>query len=311
LTDANVLLGRLGTKLPLGGEIALRPDAAEAAVANLASKLGLTPIAMAEGILRLAAVSLAGAIKEVSVMRGIDPRDFALFPFGGAGPLHAAEVAAELGMQTVVVPPLPGNFSALGLLIADVRRDFVRTRVSQTASTDITHVRAALQELLHEGEAELAGAGFSPEERRFSASLDMRYLGQSFELSVPVALDAASITEIERAFGEVYAARYGETNNAVIEIVSYRLAAWGLSEKPTLPTIDRGGRSASAAKTGTRDTVFDGKALLTPIFDRDKLPPGYSVQGPALVEETGSTTVIPPGWSVALDDIGCLVFKRS
>jgi N-methylhydantoinase A len=311
LTDANVLLGRLGTTQPLGGEIALDRDAAEAAVATLAAKLGLTPIAMAEGMLRLAAVSLASAIKEVSVMRGIDPRDFALFPFGGAGPLHAAEVAVELGMQTVVVPPLPGNFSALGLLIADVRRDFVRTRVSQTSSTNIADVRAALQELLHEGEAELAGAGFSPEQRRFSASLDMRYLGQSFELSVPVALDAASITDIERAFGEVYAARYGGTNNAVIEIVSYRLAAWGLSEKPTLPTIHRAGRSASTARSGSRETIFDGKAQLTPIFERDKLPPGYSVQGPALVEEAGSTTVIPPGWSVALDDIGCLVFKRS
>jgi N-methylhydantoinase A len=311
LTDANVLLGRLGTGQLLGGEIALDRGAAELAVTNLAAKLGLTPIAMAEGILRLAAVSLAGAIKEVSVMRGIDPRDFALFPFGGAGPLHAAEVAVELGMQTIVVPPLPGNFSALGLLIADVRRDFVRTRVSQTANTDVADVRAALQELLQDGETELAGAGFPPERRRFSASLDMRYLGQSFELSVPVALEAANMPDIDRAFSEVYAARYGGSNNAVIEIVSYRLAAWGLSEKPTLPQLDRAGRSASAAKTGSRETIFEGKVQQTPIFDREKLPPGYSVQGPALIEEGGSTTVIPPSWSVALDDIGCLVFKRS
>src|SRR5690606_5703540 len=124
------------------------------------AKLKLTPVAMAEGILRLSAVSLAGAIKEVSVMRGIDPRDFALFPYGGGGPLHAAEIADELGMRTVVVPPLPGNFSALGLLIADVRRDFVRTRVSQTSTTEISEVRAALQDLLQEGEEELAAAGF-------------------------------------------------------------------------------------------------------------------------------------------------------
>jgi N-methylhydantoinase A len=310
VTDANVLLGRLGTGQPLGGEIALQRDAAHAAVARLADKLNLTPVAMAEGILRIAAVSLAGAIKEVSVMRGIDPRDFALFPFGGAGPLHAAEVADELGMQTVVVPPLPGNFSALGLLIADVRRDFVRTRVSQTASTDVADVRAALQDLQRDGEEELVAAGFTPERRRFSASLDMRYLGQSFELSVPVALDVASIKDIERAFGEVYAARYGGTNDAVIEIVSYRLAAWGLSEKPTLPPIDRAGRSEQAAKIGTREVIFDGNARATSIFDRDKLPPGYAVQGPALIEEGGSTTVVPSGWSVALDDLGCLVFKR-
>jgi len=311
VTDANVLLGRLGTNQPLGGEIALDRVLADAAIARLAAKLDLTPVAMAEGILRLAAVSLAGAIKEVSVMRGIDPRDFALFPFGGAGPLHAAEVAAELGMQTVVVPPLPGNFSALGLLIADVRRDFVRTRVSQTANTDIADVRVALRELQHDGEKELVAAGFAPERRRFAASLDMRYLGQSFELSVPVALDVASTKDIERAFSEVYAARYGGTNDAAIEIVSYRLAAWGLSDKPTLPPIDLPGRSESAAKTASREVIFDGKAQQTSIFNRDKLPPGYVVQGPALIEEGGSTTVVPPDWSVALDDLGCLVFKRS
>jgi len=311
VTDANVLLGRLGTNQPLGGEIALDRALADAAIAKLAAQLDLTPVAMAEGILRLAAVSLAGAIKEVSVMRGIDPRDFALFPFGGAGPLHAAEVADELGMQTVVVPPLPGNFSALGLLIADVRRDFVRTRVSQTASTDVADVRAALRELQDDGENELAAAGFAPERRRFAASLDMRYAGQSFELSVPVALDVAGIKEIEHAFGEVYTARYGAKNDAVIEIVSYRLAAWGLSAKPTLPPIERVGRSEQAATIGSRDAIFCGKVHRTSIFGRDKLPPGYLVRGPALIEEGGSTTVVPPGWSVSLDDLGCLVFERS
>ena len=122
---------------------------------------------MAEGILRIAAVSLAGAIKEVSVMRGIDPRDFALLPFGGAGPLHATAVADELGMRTVVVPPLPGNFSALGLLIADVRRDFVRTRVSGTAKTSIGDVHEVLRELMRDGEAELALAGFPPDRQTF------------------------------------------------------------------------------------------------------------------------------------------------
>jgi N-methylhydantoinase A len=135
--------------------------------------------------LRIAAVSLAGAIKEVSVMRGIDPRDFALLPFGGAGPLHATAVADELGMRTVVVPPLPGNFSALGLLIADVRRDFVRTRVSATAQTSVEDVRSALRDLVRDGEAELTSAGFSSDRQRFAASLDMRYAGQSFGCPCP------------------------------------------------------------------------------------------------------------------------------
>src|SRR5206468_1868163 len=138
--------GRLGVGRALGGAISLDRGAALDAISRLAQKLGLSPIEMAEGILRIAAVSLAGAIKEVSVMRGIDPRDFALLPFGGAGPLHAAAVAEELGMRHVVVPPLPGNFSALGLLIADARRDFVRTRVSATAGTTAGELRAALAE---------------------------------------------------------------------------------------------------------------------------------------------------------------------
>jgi len=311
VTDANVVLGRLGVDRPLGGEIVLDRDAALAVITKLATQVGLSPVAMAEGILRIAAVSLAGAIKEVSVMRGIDPRDFALFPFGGAGPMHAAAVADELGMRTVVVPPLPGNFSALGLLIADVRRDFVRTRVSATAKTPIEDVRAALHELMREGQAELAAAGFAPGRQRFAASLDMRYAGQSFELSVPVAMDVGSIACIERAFADVYAARYGAATGGTVEIVSYRLAAWGLIDKPQLPAIDRAGRTLEAAASGTRTVVFGGSELAVPVFDRDRLPPGQALAGPALIEEGGSTSVVPPGWDAELDSVGCLVLRRS
>jgi N-methylhydantoinase A len=311
ITDANVVLGRLGVERPLGGEIVLDRGAALAAIARLAAQVGLSPVAMAEGILRIAAVSLAGALKEVSVMRGIDPRDFALFPFGGAGPLHAAAVADELGMRTVVVPPLPGNFSALGLLIADVRRDFVRTRVSATAKTSVEDIRAALQGLMRDGQIELESAGFPAGRQRFDASLDMRYSGQSFELSVPVAMDAGDIAQIERAFSEVYAARYGAATGAAIEIVSYRLAAWGISDKPQLPKIGQAGRVLGSAVSGKRSAVFDGSELDVTVFDRDRLPPGQPVQGPALIEEAGSTSVVPPGWSAELDGVGCLVLRRS
>jgi N-methylhydantoinase A len=311
ITDANVVLGRLGTDRALGGEITLDRDAALAAIGRLADEVGLSPIAMAEGILRIAAVSLAGAIKEVSVMRGIDPRDFALLSFGGAGPLHAAAVGEELGMRTVVVPPLPGNFSALGLLIADVRRDFVRTRVSATGNTSGDDVDAILSDLMRAGAAELESAGFGPDRRRFFASLDMRYAGQSFELSVPVPLEVGSIAEIERAFADVYAARYGAAKAAAIEIVSYRLAAWGLTDKPRLPAIDGAGRTLEAARSGERAVVFGGAERQVAIFERDRLPPGIVVRGPALIEEDGSTSVVPPDWSAALDAIGCLVMRRS
>ena len=310
ITDANVVLGRLGVAAALGDEIKLDRDAALRAVSALATEVGLPPIEMAQGILRIAAVSLAGAIKEVSVTRGIDPRDFALFPFGGAGPLHAADIADELGMRTVMVPPLPGNFSALGLLIADVRRDFVRTRVSATATTSLDEVQTAVQELLREGAAELALAGFAPARQRFAASLDMRYAGQSFELSVPVAMQVTSIASLESAFNAVYAARYGAATSRAIEIVSYRLAAWGLAEKPRLPKIDAAGRSLEAAVRGRRE-VLGGSERQVTIFERDRLPANQAINGPALLEEAGSTTLLPNGWSAELDAIGCLVMRRS
>jgi N-methylhydantoinase A len=310
ITDANVVLGRLGVAAALGDEIKLDRAAALSAVSALAIKVGLPPIEMAQGILRIAAVSLAGAIKEVSVTRGIDPRDFALFPFGGAGPLHAADIADELGMRTVVVPPLPGNFSALGLLIADVRRDFVRTRVSATATTSLDEVQTAVQELLRQGAAELALAGFAPTRQRFAASLDMRYAGQSFELSVPVAIEVPSIASLESAFNAVYAARYGAATSRAIEIVSYRLAAWGLAEKPQLPKIDPAGRSLEAAVRGRRE-VLGGSERQVTIFERDRLPANQAINGPALLQEAGSTTLLPSGWSAELDAIGCLVMRRS
>ena len=310
ITDANVVLGRLGVAAALGDEIKLDRAAALRAVSALATEVGLPPIEMAQGILRIAAVSLAGAIKEVSVTRGIDPRDFALFAFGGAGPLHAADIADELGMRTVMIPPLPGNFSALGLLIADVRRDFVRTRVSATATTSLDEVHTAVQELLRQGAAELALAGFAPARQRFAASLDMRYAGQSFELSVPVAIEVTSIASLESAFNAVYAARYGAATSRAIEIVSYRLAAWGLAEKPRLPKIDAAGRSLEAAVRGKRE-VLGGSERQVTIFERDRLPANQAINGPALLEEAGSTTRLPSGWSAQLDAIGCLVMRRS
>ncbi len=311
VTDANIVLGRLGVSRPLGGEIALDREAALAAVRRLSIQLDLSPEKMAEGIVRIAVVSMAGAIKEVSVMRGIDPRDFALLAFGGAGPLHAAAIADELGMDSVVVPPLPGNFSAFGLLIADVRRDFVRTRVSPTARTSVVDVRALLQELVRDGEEELASAGFPPRHRRFAASLDMRYVGQSFELPVPVALDVPDMETIEKDFRGVYAARYGAAPAGAIEIVSYRVAAWGLSDKPALPSIDPIGRSAEAASSGTRAVVFDGATLRVPVLDRDRLPAGLPVAGPALIDEAGSSTVVAPDWTAELDPVGSLVLRRN
>jgi N-methylhydantoinase A len=214
-------------------------------------------------------------------------------------------------MKTILVPPFPGNFSALGLLIADFRRDLVRTRVSTTSKTTIPDVRDALQALLQDADVELSNAGYGPDRRRSAASLDMRYAGQSFELSVPIALDVTEMRSIEEAFEKVYTARYGGTMQAEIEIVSYRIAAWGLSEKPTLPSIDDEGRSREAAAVRVSAVVFGGKIHDTPIFNRDLLPLDVPISGPAVLEEAGSSTIVPPDWTVELDSTGCLIMRRT
>lgn len=311
LSDANVALGRLRLDRPLGGEIRLDKQAALAALNELAAATGIGTIEMAEGILRIAAVSLAAAIKEVSVMRGIDPRDFALLPFGGAGALHAAEVADELGMRTVIVPPLPGNFSALGLLLADSRRDFVKTQLTRTTDTSPEAVRSRFNELVDLGEKELATTSPNSSQRHYQASLDMRYAGQSFELSVPCPIDVSDISVIERNFGEVYAARYGATTKAPIEIVSYRIAIWQESEKPVLALPKKGGRSIDAAKVATTAVIFGGKSYDIHVYQRELLPPDVGIDGPALVEEDGASTVVPPGWRAMVDQVGCLVLQKA
>ena len=258
VTDANVALGRLGVDAALGGEIRLDRARAEAAVAGLAGRLGLEVNAMAEGIIRIAVANMATAIKEVSVMRGLDPRDFALLAYGGAGPLHAAAIAEELGMGTVLVPPMPGNFSAFGLLIADLRRDFVATRVSPTARTEPATVDAMLAQLAAAAHAELAEAGIEPARRRLEASLDMRYLGQAFELSVPVPLEVAEMSEIEAAFRKVYADRIRSGGRRAVgdrELPPHRLgahAAAGAAEARWCGPVAGRGQDRRAASGGRR-----------------------------------------------------------
>lgn len=310
ITDANLVLGRLDATRTLGKEITLDLEAARQAIAPLAKDVGLGIEAMAEGIIRLATISLASAIKEVSIMNGQDPRDFALLPCGGAGPLQAVDVAVELGMKTVIVPPLPGNFSALGLLVSDARRDYVRTRIVALDDTDVQAIRATFSELMTEAEQEFDLAHLPKEGRVFSASLDVRYVGQSFELPVSVSIDVESTAEVARAFEEVYVARYGAKADAAIEIVNYRLVAWSYSDKPKLPEISGANRSEASALIGHRSVIFNGIAMETAVYDRDGLPGGFSFDGPAIVEESGSTISVPPGWRAELDRVGCLVLRQ-
>ncbi len=311
VTDANVVLGRLGTAAPLGGEISLDAARAHAAIAALASDLGVNVSTMAEGIVKLAVVKMTGAIKEISIMRGHDPRAFTLFAYGGAGPLHAAAIAAELGMSRVVVPPMPGNFSAFGLLVADVRLDAVKTHVVRTADLTFADLGAILGELRAQTRARLAAEGFTDTAMRFEASLDMRYVGQAFELDVAVDERCASMADVDRAFRTAHERRYAHATDDPAEIVTFRVAAYGLGLKPTLRRPADLTAAPDKAILGDRAVVFDGARVTTRVYTRDLLPPGMPVAGPALVEEPGTTTVVPPGFSAVCDVHGNLLVERS
>ena len=310
VTDANVVLGRLPSE-EQESSLTLHSDKAQSAVHNLAGQVGIKTQAMAEGITKIAVVNMTVAIKEISVMRGLDPRDFALMAYGGAGPLHATAIADELGMRHVIVPPMPANVSALGLLVADLRRDFVRTRVKESAEISKDEVNAILQELLDEGRSELEAARFPAEKQRFEAHLDIRYIGQAFELSVPVRLDFSSTDEIDAAFRKIYADRYGEAPDGGREIVNYRLTAWGITDKPVLPTLTSSKRVRRAGKPGTRQVVFDGEPISANIYRRSAMPLEETVPGPALIEEIASVTVVPPDWSARLTAGDCIVLERN
>jgi N-methylhydantoinase A len=309
VTDANVVLGRLGTVEPLGGEIRLDAGRARTAVARLARALGIDAALLADGIVKLAVVKMTGAIKEISIMRGHDPRAFALFAYGGAGPLHAAFIAAELGMSRVVVPPMPGNFSAFGLLVADVRHDEVRTRVTRTAELELAELQRLFGELTARARARLAQDGFAPAAMRVQASLDMRYVGQAFELSVPFDAGLTSMKDVDRAFYRAHEARYAHATADPVEIVSLRVSAYGVGAKPSLPRAPKDG-SVPAARLGERTVLFDTVPTATAVYARDRLPSGAALEGPALIEEAGTTTVVPPGFRAGVDAHANLILER-
>ncbi|MEE8245656.1 MAG: hydantoinase/oxoprolinase family protein [Alphaproteobacteria bacterium] len=307
VTDANVVLGRFRPSTPLGGEIEISHQAAARAIEGLARRLGLDSPTTAEGIVRIAVTRMTGAIKEISVMRGLDPRSFTLFAFGGAGPLHAGLIAEELGMARVVVPPLSGAFSAHGLLVADSRRDLSHTRIMALEAVDLAAVRAMLAPMRETARAELAADGFAPEEMRFEEFVDLRYVGQAYELTTPLDPGMARIEELIEAFHRVYEQRYALRDAGPVEAVSFRLSAHGLTEKPPAPGLEGGG---GTARLGDRCVRFGDEALETPVWRREALVAGTRLDGPAVIEEAGATTLVPPNFRLERHPSGALILTR-
>jgi N-methylhydantoinase A len=311
VSDANLVLHRLRPGARLAGEIALDEARATGVIDALAARLGdLDRYRLAEGIVQIAVARMVSAIKEISIARGFDPRDFALLAYGGAGPMHAALIAAELEIPRVVVPPGPGNFSALGSLISDLRHDHVRTRLLDLRRTSLAEVVAAFGEMEAEARARLAGEGIAPDDMATQRAIGMRYIGQSWELTVrvPDALD--SIDALETLFRQAHERRYGWGHEGPAEVVSFRLTAIGRVAKPSLPTVASDG-TLDGALTERRDAYFDGTWVSVPVYAREHLPAGVRFSGPALVDEMGAVTVVPPDWQGAVGRLGELTLTRS
>ena len=315
VTDANVVLGRIGATKRLGGSITVDPACARAAIEALHAKLGgaLGTEALAEGIIRIAVARMTSAIREISIQRGYDPRDFTLVAFGGAGPMHALAMAEEIGIPRVLVPRHPGNFSALGVLASDIKHDDVRTRVGALRE-HAPRLPALFEEMEGVARRQLALEGFPPAQQRLHRSLDLRYRGQAFELNVPIeprpdgALDLAAI---EAAFHRQHAATYGHANrDATLELVNARLVAYGAVPKPAPEPYRSASGSLDEALVERRRAWFGGVAHDCPVWERDRLPERAELAGPAIVEEFGATTVVLPGWRGVLDEHGNIRLHR-
>ena len=303
VTDANLLLGRLDPAYFLGGRMTLDLDRTRALAKALAAKLNLTERALAEGIVRIANSNMERAIRTVSVQRGHDPRDFALLAFGGAGGLHACALAHSLDITTVLIPEHSGVLSALGMLLADVTKDYSASILKPTAAISEAELQHALAPLTERAYADLGAEGFNVIDMLLEPSLDMRYRGQAYEIAIPFTPD------YPEAFHRAHAKLYGYANPArPTEIVQLRLKATGRTDKPALVQLHGPIEPIPAPEpTSLRQTIFGKRTLPTPLFRRDQLAPGHHGEGPTLLISGQSTNVVPPGWSWKIDAAGTLV----
>jgi N-methylhydantoinase A len=305
VTDAALVLGRLGNETRLGGEMTLDGEAARRVIeTDIAKPLGITVEEAAAGILRVANSNIVRGIRVVSVERGYDPRAFALVPFGGAGPMHGTPVARELSIGKILVPPTPGILCALGMLVSDLRHDLVETHIGALANFPYERASEIIGRLQARGRELLEEDRVPPGKQRIEVAVQVRYLGQSYELSIPLkANDIGAWQAVAAAFHEAHHTRYGHADPTVpVEIVGFAVTAIGLIDTPRLPTCPEGGAEPSPdALLGRRRIFFESdqpeKAgwQEAQIVARDKLLAGNRIEGPAVIEEVSATTVLYPG----------------
>ena len=326
VTDANLYLGRIAATEFLGGTMSLDADKTRTHIEEFARRLGVPPMQAADGILKVANAAMERAIKVISVERGFDTRDFTLVSFGGAGGLHAAFMAENLGIETVLIPPNGGLLSAYGMLFADVVKDYSQTVLWQFEKSDgdggslVKALNAGFDALLTRAENEMKSEGFVPHQLKIDRSLDMRYEGQSYELNIPCfTAEHTPSTEIETLVEEFHAAhalRFGYARtDAPVEVVNLRLTATGETDKPSIQSVPLTDTDAAVGARLPRPyyqnaVIFEGETLPTGFYRREALRPGNRIAGPAIVTEFSATTVVPANFSAVVDTYQNLILAK-
>jgi N-methylhydantoinase A len=313
ITDANLVLGRIPPAL-IGGGIPLNKERARSGIAALAAKLpgSMSAEQLAQGIIEIANWDQANAIRQMTVQRGIDPRAFALLSFGGSGPAQSPAVMALLGMKACIVPPNPGNLSAFGLLAVDWRTDHLATKVMHEDTIDLAAVADIYADLENQAVTTLEQDGIARSRINLMRETDVRYAGQSMEVRVVAPsgkIDAAFIAGLAEAFHAAHRKTFGYNyaGQQKVELVNFCVSGFGMIERPSIPKLTGG----SAAHTSTmRDVYFDGSFRPTPVYQRATLAAGFALEGPAVIEEFGSTTVVFPEQSLMVDPHGILIVRN-
>ncbi|MFQ5972324.1 MAG: hydantoinase/oxoprolinase family protein [Alphaproteobacteria bacterium] len=314
-TDAHLMTGRIDPDYFLGGEITPDMAGVRRAITRLAERLNVTPEAAARGIIRIANANMVNALKWVSVNKGHDSRDFALVAFGGGGAMHAVALAEELRMPRVIIPVNAAVFSAWGMLVTDLRRDLIRTKVVRLDDAEPATVAAPFADMEHEAERQFAEEGIAAGRLVAHRYADMRYVGQEHTVKIDFpagAIDDAAVKEAVGRFHDGHERAYTFRLDRQVEIVNYHLAVTGRVDKPTLPKMQPTGPARERALRGRRTVDFDEQGIHeTAIYEREYLDSGTEIVGPAIVEEPASTLLLPPGKRLVADDYGNLIVHMS
>jgi N-methylhydantoinase A len=316
VTDANVMLQTLNPRHLLGGRMPIDAAAAREAIEALAKALGMNIMNVARGIISVVVANMVRAVRVISVQRGYDPRRFTLVGFGGAGPLHAGWIARELNIENILIPERPGIECAFGILTTDVRSDFTRTHITAPVPENLNNINDILSGLETQAQNWLSAEKLPMDKRRIRRSVDMRYVGQNFELSVPLPQGPLRKTHIDRLiqdFFDIHERNYGyKTEGEPTQLVTFRVEALGITPKAALSRHPLDGNDPQKALIDEREVFFgqdSGGTVVCPIYDRDRLMSGNRIAGPAIVEQMDSTTVILPGQRALMDEYRNLVIR--